>query len=143
MHFMQVCILNYTKDKKPFYNQLCLSPISDQHGVAYYVGIQSNVTGAVLLYRSQMYSPFQMTPAGTATHFAFPSFLHCQRVFSHMFDTPRGICCTNTQKQASKTCTCKENLLSEDYVLYHFKSKQPCSLCSFWAHIKQFSVKLN
>lgn len=58
---VQVCILNYTKEGKPFWNQLCLSPIRDRHGVAFYLGIQTNVTGPVLAYRSQQFSPFQNT----------------------------------------------------------------------------------
>ena len=54
-----VCLMNYTKDGKPFWNQLCLAPVRDENGVCCYLGIQTNVTGAVLAYRSRQFSPFQ------------------------------------------------------------------------------------
>ena len=54
-----VCLMNYTKDGKPFWNQLCLAPVRDDNGVCCYLGIQTNVTGAVLAYRSRQFSPFQ------------------------------------------------------------------------------------
>jgi hypothetical protein len=68
-----VCILNYTKEGKPFWNQLCLSPIRDEHGVSFYLGIQTNVTGPVLAYRSQQFSPFQTLSAGESSEITNPA----------------------------------------------------------------------
>ena len=44
----QVCLLNYKKDGRPFWNQFFLAPIHDASGVVeYYLGIQSDVTEQV------------------------------------------------------------------------------------------------
>lgn len=71
--------MNYTKDGKPFWNQLCLAPIRDEFGVACYLGIQTNVTGAVLTYRSQQFSPFQTNTAGNSFFLVWKNNLFFQR----------------------------------------------------------------
>ena len=44
----QVCLLNYKKGDRPFWNQFFLAPIHDASGVVeYYLGIQSDVTEEV------------------------------------------------------------------------------------------------
>ena len=44
----QVCLLNYKKGGRPFWNQFFLAPIHDASGVVeYYLGIQSDVTEEV------------------------------------------------------------------------------------------------
>lgn len=74
-----VCLLNYRKDGKPFWNQLCLAPVCDEFGVAYYLGIQTNVTGSVLAYRSQQFSALQNTPI-PGPHGGVHSFKGCPEV---------------------------------------------------------------
>lgn len=45
---VQVCITNYKKGGRKFYNQLYVAPIHDSHGrVSNYIGIQTDVTGMV------------------------------------------------------------------------------------------------
>ncbi|CAK0783982.1 hypothetical protein CVIRNUC_007185 [Coccomyxa viridis] len=45
---VQVCLLNYKKGDRPFWNQFFLAPIHDASGVVeYYLGIQSDVTEEV------------------------------------------------------------------------------------------------
>lgn len=82
---LQVCILNYRKDGKPFWNQLCLAPVSDEFGVAYYLGIQTNVTGVVLAHRSQQFSTLQSPIPGPLLH--YPSFV----VYACHFDISQPI----------------------------------------------------
>ena len=43
-----MCLLNYKKGSRPFWNQFFLAPIHDASGVVeYYLGIQSDVTEQV------------------------------------------------------------------------------------------------
>lgn len=112
----QVCILNYTKDQKPFWNQLCLSPVKDEHGVVYYLGIQTNVTGAVLSFRTQMYSPFNTTPAGLTaelSHAPLSAFhLAAELIIFLKLATLELIGCpwinASVSKEGPKTVSCME-----------------------------------
>ena len=65
-----MCLLNYRKDGRPFWNQLCLTPVLDNLGVAYYIGIQTDVTGVVLAHRSKLLSPYSTIPGQTADSLA-------------------------------------------------------------------------
>ena len=65
--------MNYTKDGKPFWNQMCMAPVHDESGISCYLSIHTNVTGEVLAYRSQQFSPFQTKAAGKL-------FVYCSHI---------------------------------------------------------------
>ena len=66
--------MNFRKDGSPFWNQLCLAPVFDVEGrISHYLGLQSDVTAAVLQHGGTQSSIPQALCCGEA----MAERLHC------------------------------------------------------------------